>query len=93
MPEGLPSPRIVPQAVSSSVTFKKPPDPVVTYIASGYNQHMSWNLIGHEWAADILKKHIQKGNVSHAYLILRTGWYRKAQPGFALCPGINLPGG
>ncbi len=30
---------------------------------------MSWNLIGHEWAADILKKHIQKGNVSHAYLI------------------------
>jgi DNA polymerase-3 subunit delta' len=30
---------------------------------------MSWNLIGHEWAADILKKHIQRGNVSHAYLI------------------------
>jgi DNA polymerase-3 subunit delta' len=29
---------------------------------------MSWNLVGHEWAADILKKHIQKGNVRHAYL-------------------------
>ena len=29
---------------------------------------MSWNLIGHEWAADILKKHILKGNVRHAYL-------------------------
>jgi DNA polymerase-3 subunit delta' len=29
---------------------------------------MSWNLVGHEWAADILKKHIQNGNVRHAYL-------------------------
>jgi DNA polymerase III subunit delta' len=29
---------------------------------------MSWNLIGHEWAVDILKKHIQQGNVRHAYL-------------------------
>jgi DNA polymerase-3 subunit delta' len=29
---------------------------------------MAWNLVGHEWAADILKKHIQKGNVRHAYL-------------------------
>jgi DNA polymerase-3 subunit delta' len=29
---------------------------------------MSWNLIGHEWASDVLKKHIQNGNVRHAYL-------------------------
>jgi DNA polymerase-3 subunit delta' len=29
---------------------------------------MSWNLVGHEWAADILKKHIRKRNIRHAYL-------------------------
>ena len=29
---------------------------------------MSWNLIGHDWAVDTLIKHIQKGNVRHAYL-------------------------
>ena len=29
---------------------------------------MSWNLIGHDWAAKILTRHIQNGNVKHAYL-------------------------
>jgi DNA polymerase-3 subunit delta' len=30
---------------------------------------MSWNLIGHEWAAELLAKHISQGSVRHAYLI------------------------
>ncbi len=29
---------------------------------------MEWDLIGHEWAAAILRKHIQNQNVRHAYL-------------------------
>jgi DNA polymerase-3 subunit delta' len=29
---------------------------------------MSWNLVGHDWATTILTKHIQNGNVKHAYL-------------------------
>ena len=29
---------------------------------------MAWNLVGHTWAANILTKHIQSGNVKHAYL-------------------------
>ena len=28
----------------------------------------NWNLIGHEWAEDMLKKHIVHGTVRHAYL-------------------------
>ena len=29
---------------------------------------MDWHIIGHEWAAQILQKHIQQNNVRHAYL-------------------------
>jgi DNA polymerase III subunit delta' len=29
---------------------------------------MSWNLIGHEWAENLLKQHIHHGDVRHAYL-------------------------
>lgn len=29
---------------------------------------MSWNLLGHEWAASLLKQHITHGDVRHAYL-------------------------
>ncbi len=29
---------------------------------------MTWDLIGHEWAASLLSRHIQTGNVKHAYL-------------------------
>jgi DNA polymerase III subunit delta' len=29
---------------------------------------MSWNIIGHEWAAQMLETHIQRGDVHHAYL-------------------------
>ncbi|MFT3892101.1 MAG: DNA polymerase III subunit delta' [Anaerolineales bacterium] len=28
----------------------------------------NWNLIGHEWAVDMLKKHITNGTTRHAYL-------------------------
>lgn len=30
---------------------------------------MSWDLIGHEWAADFLKEHISQDQLRHAYLI------------------------
>src|SRR5690349_18740772 len=28
----------------------------------------NWDLIGHEWAVDMLKKHVVQGNTRHAYL-------------------------
>lgn len=30
---------------------------------------MNWNLIGHQWAADLLQKHIQGKRLRHAYLL------------------------
>ena len=29
---------------------------------------MTWDLVGHEWAASLLSRHIQTGNIKHAYL-------------------------
>jgi len=29
---------------------------------------MNWNLIGHQWAVNLLKRHIQNGSIRHAYL-------------------------
>jgi DNA polymerase-3 subunit delta' len=33
-----------------------------------YNARMAWPILGHEWAVDLLKRHIQAGGVRHAYL-------------------------
>ncbi len=30
---------------------------------------MNWNMIGHQWAVDLLSEHILLGNLRHAYLI------------------------
>lgn len=32
-------------------------------------QTMNWNLIGHEWAVNLLKDHVIRGDVHHAYLL------------------------
>jgi DNA polymerase-3 subunit delta' len=29
---------------------------------------MNWNLLGHEWAVDLLREHVARGDVRHAYL-------------------------
>ena len=34
---------------------------------------MSWNICGHEWAAQLLKGHIARGEVRHAYLFTGPG--------------------
>jgi len=31
---------------------------------------MDWDIIGHQWAVDLLAKHIERENVRHAYLFL-----------------------
>jgi DNA polymerase-3 subunit delta' len=30
---------------------------------------MNWDLLGHEWAVDLLREHIARGQVRHAYLL------------------------
>jgi len=34
----------------------------------GYNPAMTWDILGHTWAAELLKQHIAAGSVRHAYL-------------------------
>lgn len=34
----------------------------------GYNRFMTWDLLGHAWAANLLKQHLLHGEVRHAYL-------------------------
>jgi DNA polymerase-3 subunit delta' len=58
---------------------------------------MSWNIIGHNWAVELLKQHVRNGTQRHAYLITgpesvgrRTLALRFAQ---ALnCPETEMPG-
>jgi DNA polymerase-3 subunit delta' len=33
-----------------------------------YNQPVNWNLLGHDWAVEILSRHIATHNTRHAYL-------------------------
>jgi DNA polymerase-3 subunit delta' len=57
----------------------------------------NWNLLGHEWAVEMLKQHIRRDSVRHAYLFTgppglgrRTLALRFAQ---ALnCPSPTAPG-
>lgn len=34
----------------------------------GYNQSMAWDVIGHQWAVEMLHAHIMQGELRHAYL-------------------------
>lgn len=36
--------------------------------AMGYNADMTWKILGHRWAADMLQQHIAGGQMRHAYL-------------------------
>ena len=34
----------------------------------GYNANMVWDILGHDWAAEMLRQHIDRGQMRHAYL-------------------------
>jgi DNA polymerase III subunit delta' len=60
----------------------------------GYNRGVTWGLIGHAWAVDLLRRHLQEGEVRHAYLLAgpegigkRTLGLRFAQSLTCLNPG------
>jgi hypothetical protein len=44
------------------------PIPVAAGSSLGYNPGMGWNVYGHEWASEMLKEHIARSAVRHAYL-------------------------
>lgn len=42
---------------------------VAKTLALGYNQIMNWDMLGHEWAVQLLKEQAIRGVTRHAYLI------------------------
>ena len=34
-----------------------------------YNQAMNWDMLGHEWAVNLLREHVANGQLRHAYLL------------------------
>src|SRR5690349_7013815 len=50
---------------------------------------MSWNIIGHEWAVDALRRSIAGGHVAHAYLISGPQGVGKALLALRLAQALN----
>src|SRR5829696_7805453 len=49
----------------------------------------NWNLIGHEWAVDMLKKHILNGTTRHAYLFAGPPGLGRRTLAFRLAQALN----
>lgn len=54
-----------------------------------YNDAMSWNMIGHEWAVNLLRKQISHGQVRHAYLITGPDAVGKRTLAFRFAQALN----
>ena len=42
---------------------------VASRAGAGYNDAMTWGMVGHEWAVDLLREHVRRDQVRHAYLL------------------------
>jgi DNA polymerase III subunit delta' len=52
---------------------------------------MSWDLLGHEWAAALLKQHILHGEVRHAYLFSGPPGIGRRSLALAFAQAVNCP--
>lgn len=52
---------------------------------------MNWNLIGHEWAVNLLKQHIASGSVRHAYLFTGPQGVGRRTLAIRLAQALNCP--
>jgi DNA polymerase III subunit delta' len=62
---------------------------IANHSALGYNRHMSWDLLGHDWAAKLLKQHIVHGDVRHAYLFTGPPGIGRRSLALEFAKGIN----
>lgn len=49
---------------------------------------MTWDMIGHKWAVDLLQEHIRRGQIQHAYLITGADGLGKRTLGLRLAQGL-----
>jgi DNA polymerase-3 subunit delta' len=54
---------------------------------------MNWNMIGHEWAIDFLRRSIARGQVAHAYLLSGPAGVGKALLALRLAQALNCETG
>jgi DNA polymerase-3 subunit delta' len=52
---------------------------------------MTWNLVGHQWAVDLLKQHIAQRNTRHAYLLTGPQGVGRRTLGLAFAQALNCP--
>ena len=53
--------------------------------------NMSWDIHGHEWAADLLEKHIANGKLRHAYMFSGPGGVGRRTLALRLAQAVNCP--
>jgi DNA polymerase-3 subunit delta' len=52
---------------------------------------MNWDLLGHEWAVDLLREHVVKGSLRHAYLFTGPQGVGRRTLALRLAQAINCP--
>lgn len=57
----------------------------------GYNGRMTWDMIGHQWAVDLLRQHIMTDQVRHAYLFIGAESLGKKTLALRLAQVLNCP--
>ena len=56
-----------------------------------YNQPMNWDLIGHEWAVNLLSSHVASKNYRHAYLFCGMAGVGRRTLAIRLAQAMNCP--
>ncbi len=52
---------------------------------------MSWDILGHDWAVDLLREHVVKGSLRHAYLFTGPQGVGRRTLALRLAQAINCP--
>ncbi len=52
---------------------------------------MAWDILGHEWAVDLLAEHVSKGRVRHAYLFTGPQGVGRRTLALGLAQALNCP--
>jgi DNA polymerase III subunit delta' len=63
----------------------------INFSSYDYNNCMSWDVIGHEWAEKLLEGHIRRGEVRHAYLFAGAAGIGRRTLALRFAQALNCP--